>query len=133
MYYPNYYWVQQNHYPSPAHAKKGWLPWAIIFLLIMASFYTIYIYIQPEFVLRDVSCSRSYAVAHFIMAKSGRFFMGSFKMDVEGKVYEKSLTSSVAEGELVDVVFKVNLSPGTYSGTISFRGEETGTFRCTVR
>ncbi|MBR9682011.1 MAG: hypothetical protein GOV00_04415 [Candidatus Altiarchaeota archaeon] len=133
MYYPNYYWVQQNHYPQAEPHKKAWLPWAIIFILIMASFYTIYIYIQPEFILSDVSCAQNYAVAHFVMAKSGRFFMGTFKMDIAGKIYEKSLTSTVMEGDSLDVVFKVNLSPGSYMGDMSFRGEYTGDFECVVR
>jgi len=117
----------------PAPAQKTWLPWAVIFMLILASFYTIYIYIQPEFILRDVTCSRNYAVAHFIMAKSGRFFMGKFKLSIAGRTYEKTLTSTVAEGDLVDVVFNVNLAPGGYSGEVSFRGESTGDFTCTVR
>ena len=133
MYYPNYYWVQQNHYPQPAAAKKTWLPWAVIFVLIIASFYTIYIYIQPEFIMREVACSQNFVIADFVMAKSGRFFMGKFAIDVAGKVYEKTQTSSVSEGDIFKVVFEVNLAPGSYTGVTSFRNEPTGSFSCTVR
>lgn len=132
MYYPNYYWVQQNHYPSPAEQKKAWLPWAVIFLLIMASFYTIYLYIQPEFIFQDVTCTQTYVTAHFIMAKSGRFFMGNFELDISGKVWEKTLTSTVVEGDTLSVVFRVALAPGQYSGNLKFRDAPTGEFNCTV-
>ncbi|HDR53065.1 MAG TPA: hypothetical protein ENN60_00090 [archaeon] len=133
MYYPNYYWVQQNHYPPPPTKSKAWLPWAVIFLLILVSFYTIYIYIQPEFVLREVDCSQNYVVAHFIMSKSGRFFMGNFELNIGGKIYEKKMTSIVTEGELLDVVFHTSLAPGSYQGTVGFRGVPAGTFSCLVR
>ena len=133
VYYPNYYWLEQNHYPKPPGTERSWLPWAVIFILIMVSFYTIYIYIQPEFVLQDVTCSRDFVVANFLMSKSGRFFMGNFELNVAGKAYEKKLTSSVLEGEDLAVPFTVSLSPGTYQGTVYFRNQATGTFSCTVR
>lgn len=132
-YYPSYYWVQPNTYPTPPPAKNKWLPWILIFLLIVASFYTIYLYIQPDFVLESAACSKQYVVMHLITAKTGRFFMGDFSVNIAGKDYSKKLTSTVAEGEKLDVVFKVALAPGTYSGEAYFRGVFLGEFSCQVR
>ncbi|MBR9681077.1 MAG: hypothetical protein GOU98_04640 [Candidatus Altiarchaeota archaeon] len=132
-YYPSYYWVQPTNYPNAPQTKNTLLPWAIIFLLILASFYTIYLYIQPDFVLEDTACSKQYVVLKLITAKAGRFFMGEFETNLAGIEYTKKITSTVTEGEKLDVVFKVGLAPGTYSGEAYFRGEILGDFSCTVR
>lgn len=133
-YYPSYYWVQSNNYPPAPDGRNQWLPWLIIFLLIVASFYTIYLYIQPDFVLKGGDCSKQFVVVHLLTAKSGRFFLGDFSADLAGKMYTKRLTSSVEEGETLDVVFKVSLAPGaTYSADVYFRNENLGTFSCKVR
>lgn len=132
-YYPNYYWTHPNDYPAAPAPKNKWLPWAVIFLLIIASFYTIYIYIQPDFVLDDIACSQQYVVLNLITAKSGRFFMGDFEVNIAGKAYDKRVTDTVEEGERLDVVFKVSMAPGSYSGEASFRGNYLGEFSCNVR
>lgn len=132
-YYPSYYWVQPASYPEAPQPKNKFLPWVIIFMLILASFYTIYLYIQPDFVLEDVACSKQYVVTKLITAKAGRFFLGNFMINLAGLEYNKKITSTVTEGEKLDVVFKVGLAPGTYSGETYFRGSILGEFSCTVR
>jgi len=132
-YYPSYYWVHPNNYPKAPEPQNKWLPWAVIFILIVASFYTIYIYIQPDFVLESAACSQSFSVLHLITAKSGRFFMGKFAINMAGITYESEMTNTVEEGQKLDVVFKVNMAPGTYSGEAYFRGTYLGDFSCQVR
>ncbi len=132
-YYPAWYWLQPNHYPAPPPQKNQWLPWVIIFLLIVGSFYTVYIYIQPEFVIDSVTCSQRYIVAHLITSKAGRMLMGDFSVEMGPKTYSKKLTASVEEGDRLDVVFVVSLAPGNYEGILNFRGNPIGTFQCTVR
>lgn len=132
-YYPSYYWVHPNTYPRAPTPQNRWLPWVVIFILIVASFYTIYIYIQPDFVLESVACSKQFTVLHLITAKSGRFFMGTFSLNIGSKEYTSKLTNTVEEGEKLDVVFKVNLAPGTHSGEAYFRGAYLGDFSCQVR
>jgi len=110
-----------------------WLAWIIIFLLILGSFYTIYIYIQPEFVIDSVACTRTYVIGHLITAKAGRMFMGTFELEIGEKTYTRRMTLSVEEGDRVDVVFPVSLAPGRYEGVLLFRGNPIGTFSCTVR
>jgi hypothetical protein len=132
-YYPSYYWVQQNNYPQAPGTRNKWLPWFVIFLLIIASFYTIYIYIQPDFILDDIACSKQYVVMHLVTTKSGRFFLGEFSVDIAGRDYVKKLTSTVTEGERLSVGLEVSLAPGEYSGEAYFRGNLLGEFSCRVR
>ena len=132
-YYPAWYWIQPNHYAPPPPQRNQWLPWVVIFLLIVGSFSTIYFYIQPDFVLDSVACSQKYLVAHLITSKAGRMLMGDFKLEIGDKVYSKRITASVEEGDKLDVVFVVSLAPGEYQGTVYFRGSPVGTFSCSVR
>jgi hypothetical protein len=133
VYYPTYYWTHPNFYPEAPRPDKRALPWVIIFALIIASFYTIYLYIQPDFVLESAACSENYIQVNLITAKAGRFFMGHFSVDLAGLTYKTSITDAVEEGEKVHAVFSVSLAPGTYSAEAFFRGKSLGEFSCQVR
>ena len=132
-YYPAWYWVQPNHYPEPPPPKNQWLPWLVILLLILGSFYTIYLYIQPEFVVESATCSQKYIVLHLITSKAGRMLMGDFRVEIGEMKYVKRVTASVEEVDRLDIVFVVNLAPGRYEGIAYFRENPIGTFRCTIR
>lgn len=132
-YYPTYYWMQPPDYPAPEPQPSPYLPWIVIFFLIVASFYTIYTFVQPEFALKSIACDRGYVVVNLITAKSGRMFAAEFQADIGSASYTKKLTASVEEGQEISVVFPANLAPGSYDVLTFFRGNLIGNGRCTVR
>ena len=132
-YYPSYYWTHPNTYPQAPAPQNKTLPWVVIFSLILASFYTIYLYIQPDFVLAEnTACSEEYIQLRLITTKAGRFFMSEFSVNIAGIDYKKKVTSTVTEGEKLDIIFTPSLAPGVYSGDAYFRGTFLGEFTCQV-
>ena len=133
-YYPNTYWVQPNAYPIP-QKRNTLAPWIVIFLLIVASFYTIYVYIQPEFSLSGIACSQKIVVVKLLTSKPGRFFMGEFKLVLpkSGVTFSLRTSASVELGQKLEVPIDVNLQPGNYQFDIYFRGKLLGRESCTVK
>ncbi len=133
-YYPNYYWVQPNAYPPPPRQNKM-LPWLVVFVLTVASFYTIYLYIQPEFSLEGLACSERIVVIKLLTSKPGRFFEGEFRLVLPSAGIEYSLrtSDSVDLGEQLQVPVDVSLQPGTYRFDVYFRNNLLGQETCTVR
>ena len=82
--------------------------------------------------MESAACSKQYTIVHLITAKAGRFFMGEFSVNIAGIDYTDKVTSTVTEGEKLDIVFDVALAPGTYSGEAYFRGSFLGDFSCRV-
>ena len=131
-YYPSYYWTHPNTYPQAPASKNKALPWIIIFSLILASFYTIYLYIQPDFKLESAACSKNYLQLKLITTKAGRFFESEFSANIAGLDYTERFTSTVSKGEDLDIIFAISVAPGRYTGEAYFRGIFLGEFNCQV-